>query len=122
VGCVNCHNGEALGGGAGFQKFGMFANYWDYTKSTKRDEGRFEVTKNEADKYFFKVPSLRNIEKTHPYFHDGSVKSLDESVKIMAKTQLNYELNIEEVKNITAFLKALNGDIPADYKTAPMGL
>ncbi len=100
----------------------MFANYWDYTKSTKRDEGRFEVTKNEADKYFFKVPSLRNIEKTHPYFHDGSVKKLDEAVKIMAKTQLNYELNNEEVKNITAFLKALNGDIPADYKTAPMGL
>ncbi|MES2836662.1 MAG: cytochrome c peroxidase [Bacteroidota bacterium] len=122
VGCINCHNGEALGGGAGFQKFGMFANYWDYTKSTKRDEGRFELTKNEADKYFFKVPSLRNIEKTHPYFHDGSVKSLDEAVKIMAKTQLNYKLNNEEVKNITAFLKALNGDIPADYKTAPMGL
>lgn len=122
LGCTGCHNGEALGGGAGFQKFGVFSNYWDLTKSEKKDEGRFEVTKNESDKYFFKVPSLRNIEKTHPYFHDGSIKTVEEAVKIMAKAQLNHDATDEEIKNISAFLRALTSDIPAHYKKAPEGL
>ena len=68
-----------------YQKFGLAGNYWDFTKSQKIDNGRFLVTKNEADKYLFKVPSLRNIEKTHPFFHDGSIANLNDAVKIIAK-------------------------------------
>lgn len=83
-GCIACHSGNVLGGNI-YQKFGIYDDYWKYTKSSKIDEGRFLVTKNEADKYFFKAPSLRNVEKTYPYFHDGSVKDLKEAVKIMGK-------------------------------------
>lgn len=118
IGCTSCHAGNTLGGNK-FQKFGVFGNYWDYTKSTKIDEGKYNVTKQETDKYIFKVPSLRNIEKTHPYFHDGSIKELGSAVEIMAKSQLNYELNKDEKENIVAFLKTLTGDIPATYKKAP---
>ncbi|MCB0402988.1 MAG: cytochrome-c peroxidase [Flavobacteriales bacterium] len=110
VGCTSCHAGNAFGGNM-YQKFGVYGDYWDYTKSDKMDEGRFEVTKNEADKYVFKVPGLRNVAKTAPYFHDGSVKSLDEAVKIMAKAQLDRTLSDEETKNIVAFLNALSGDV-----------
>lgn len=115
VGCTSCHNGSALGGNS-IQKFGVFGNYWDYTKSQKIDDGKFNVTKQEADKYMFKVPSLRNIEKTAPYFHDGSVSDLSRAVEIMAKTQLNYELNKEEKENLVAFLKSLTGEVPASLK------
>ena len=110
VGCVSCHSGNALGGNM-YQKFGVFGDYWEHTKSKKIDEGKFEVTQNEADKYFFKTPSLRNIEKTYPYFHDGSIEKLEDAIAIMAKTQLNKELTEEEVNDITTFLKALNGEV-----------
>ncbi|KJS06738.1 MAG: cytochrome C peroxidase [Flavobacteriales bacterium BRH_c54] len=115
TGCITCHSGNALGGQL-IQKFGLFGNYWELTKSEKIDEGRFEVTQNEADKYFFKSPSLRNIEKTYPYFHDGSMKNLDEAVKIMAKLQLNKELTDKETNDIIAFLKTLTGDVPQEFK------
>lgn len=114
-GCTTCHSGNALGGNM-FQKFGIFGNYWDLTKSKKVDGGKFEVTKNEADKYIFKAPSLRNIEKTYPYFHDGSVKDLKEAVKIMGKAQLNLDLTDEEAEKIVAFLNTLTGEVPAEYK------
>lgn len=110
VGCVSCHSGNVLGGNM-YQKFGVFGDYWEYTKSKKIDEGKYEVTKNEADKYFFKTPSLRNVAKTHPYFHDGSVEKLEDAISIMAKTQLNKELTEEEVNDITTFLKALSGEV-----------
>lgn len=115
TGCITCHSGNALGGQL-IQKFGLFGNYWEYTKSDRIDDGKFEVTQNEADKYFFKSPSLRNVEKTYPYFHDGSVNDLDESVKIMAKLQLNKELTDEETNDIVAFLKTLTGDVPQEFK------
>ncbi len=115
TGCITCHSGNALGGQL-IQKFGLFGNYWELTKSDRIDEGRFEVTQNEADKYFFKSPSLRNIEKTYPYFHDGSVKDLNEAVKIMAKLQLNKELTDEETNDIVAFLNTLTGDVPQEFK------
>ena len=115
TGCITCHSGNALGGQL-IQKFGLFGNYWEYTKSDRIDDGRFEVTQNETDKYFFKTPSLRNVEKTFPYFHDGSVEKLDESVKIMAKLQLNKELSDEETNDIVAFLKTLTGDVPQEFK------
>lgn len=115
TGCITCHSGNALGGQL-IQKFGLFGNYWEYTKSDRIDDGKFEVTQNEADKYFFKSPSLRNVEKTYPYFHDGSVNDLNESVKIMAKLQLNKELTDEETNDIVAFLKTLTGDVPQEFK------
>ncbi len=115
VGCTTCHMGNVLGGQM-YQKFGLFGNYWDLTKSEKIDNGRFDVTKNEADKYFFKVSSLRNIEYTGPYFHDGSVADLKESVKIMAKAELNKDLTEEELASIVTFLKTLNGEVPSELK------
>lgn len=112
-GCVSCHSGSLLGGNS-YQKFGLFGDYWKFTKSKKIDNGRYDVTKNEADKYVFKVPSLRNIEKTAPYFHDGSVQDLGEAIQIMAKDQLGKELTEKEISEIKDFLKTLNGNVPQD--------
>ena len=109
IGCTTCHSGNNLGGTM-FMKFGIYADYPEFTKSEKIDNGKFDLTKNEADKYVFKVSSLRNIEKTYPYFHDGSVADLGESVKIMAKTELNKDLTQEEVDDIVAYLKTLTSD------------
>jgi len=111
VGCTTCHSGALLGGTM-YQKFGLFDDYWKYTNSKDIDEGRMDVTNNEADKYVFKVPSLRNIEKTYPYFHDGSVNDLGEAVKIMAKLELNKDLTDKDVNEIITFLKALTGPLP----------
>ena len=72
------------------------------------DLGRYDVTKNEADKYLFKVPSLRNVALTAPYFHDGKVAKLEEAVKKMAWMQLGKEISDEEVNKIVTFLKALS--------------
>ncbi|WP_323843579.1 cytochrome-c peroxidase [Moraxella sp. Pampa] len=106
-GCVACHNGELLGGGS-FQKFGVFEQY-----TTKNlSEGRFAVTGKPEDKMLFKVPTLRNIELTYPYFHDGQVNSLEEAVKIMGKIQLNQDFTEVETADIVAFLKTLTGDQP----------
>lgn len=120
-GCVTCHTGQLLGGSM-LQKFGVYENYWEYTKSTLIDEGRFEVTQNEADKYIFKVPSLRNITETHPYFHDGSVADLGEAVKIMAKVSLNKDLTDDETKDIVAFLGALRGEVTEEMSSMPVEL
>ena len=118
VGCTACHSGAVLGGTM-YQKFGLAGNYWDFTKSQKIDNGRFLVTKNEADKFLFKVPSLRNIEKTHPFFHDGSIADLNEAVKIIAKAQLNKDLTDQEVREIVTFLKSLTGKVPEELAKAP---
>jgi cytochrome c peroxidase len=100
VGCAGCHNGAALGGN-GFRKLGERNPY------TTEDLGRFKVTKNDADKYVFKVPSLRNVILTAPYFHDGSVKTIEESIKKMAFHQLNIELKEDEITSIKTFLNTL---------------
>jgi len=113
AGCISCHMGNALGGKM-YQKFGVYGNYWDYTGSEIHDEGRFEHTKNEADKYFFKVPTLRNVSVTFPYFHDGSIENLDKAIEIMGKAQLNKDLSEKEIKSIHVFLDALTGEVPAD--------
>ena len=120
-GCNSCHNGPLLGGNS-IQKFGVFGNYWEYTKSEHIDKGLAAQTGNDADLYKFKVPSLRNIAKTGPYFHDGSVKSLEEAIKIMAKSQVNQQLTDSELKNMVAFLSALTGDVPENLKKAPQEL
>ena len=115
TGCTTCHLGNALGGNM-FHKFGLFGNYWDHTKSEVIDNGRFDVTQKESDKYVFKVPSLRNIDKTYPYFHDGSINDLKESVLIMAKLELNKDLSDEEAEDIVIFLATLTGEVPAHLK------
>jgi cytochrome c peroxidase len=115
VGCATCHSGAVLGGNM-FQKFGIYGDYWNETKSKKIDNGRFDVTKNEADKYVFKVPSLRNIEKTYPYFHDGSVSDLKTAVKIMAQLELNKKLDDKQVDEIVTFLKTLTGEVDPALK------
>ncbi|WP_341502432.1 cytochrome c peroxidase [Gallaecimonas sp. GXIMD4217] len=112
VGCVSCHNGRNLGGGS-FQKFGVFADYWTLTGSQQVDEGRARDSGQEADRQVFKVPPLRHVAKTAPYFHDGSVAKLDEAVAIMARLQLNRSLSERQVADIVAFLGAVTAPMPA---------
>ncbi|WP_298217755.1 cytochrome c peroxidase [Halothiobacillus sp.] len=120
VGCASCHSGAAFSGpmlsnnGKPFQmKFPTFSDSAYVSKyNLDKDMGRFEVTKSESDKHMFKVATLRNIELTAPYFHNGSVKTLDEAVKVMGKVQLNKDLSDDEVKDIVAFLHALTGEFP----------
>ncbi len=118
VGCITCHTGSLLGGNM-FQKFGLFGNYWELTKSKEIDPGRMQETKNEVDKYIFRVPSLRNVTKTWPYFHDGSIRNLNDAVKIIAKLELNKDLSDQEIDEIVAFLNTLTGEIPSDVQKAP---
>ncbi len=113
TGCVTCHNGAGVGGMM-YQKLGLVKSWPDL-----KDNGRADVTKNDGEKFFFKVPSLRNITETAPYLHDGSVKTLEEMVKMMAEYQLGKQLTEEETASIVTFLKALKGEIPADYVKAP---
>ncbi len=115
AGCITCHTGPLLGGNM-YQKFGLVNDYWEYTKSEKIDKGRYDVTGKESDMYVFKVPSLRNIDKTAPYFHDGSVHSLKDAIQIMGKTQLNRELSVQEVSGIEFFLQTLTGDVDNSVK------
>ncbi|MDE1460725.1 cytochrome-c peroxidase [Spartinivicinus poritis] len=106
-GCVSCHNGVGVGGNT-YQKFGLVKTY----PKDVENLGRYNVTKKEADKYVFKVPLLRNIELTAPYFHDGSVWSLHEAVNVMAEYQLGVKLSTPETEKIVAFLKTLTGKQP----------
>jgi cytochrome c peroxidase len=119
AGCMTCHFSPYLGGQM-YQKFGVFEPYWNYTKSVKVDEGRIAVTKNEADKYVFKVPVLRNVEMTPPYFHDGSVDKLEQAVWIMAKIQLGKELSKQQTVDIAAFFTSLTGKLSEDALTVPV--
>jgi cytochrome c peroxidase len=119
VGCTTCHNGPNYAGpqlpeGTGFyQKFPMFADN-PYTKkyALDADPGRASATKNDADRGMWRVPSWRNIAITAPYFHNGTVATLDEAVRVMAKTQLNLDLKEEDVSDIVAFLETLTGKLP----------
>lgn len=114
LGCASCHNGAGVGGSS-FQKFGMASDYWKETGVANPDKGRADVTKNDADLYVFKVASLRNVAKTAPYFHDGSVDDLTKAVKIMGKTQLGQDLSDKDAADIVAFLDALTGPVPTNY-------
>ena len=113
AGCVTCHNGAYLGGEL-YEKLGTVRPWKDAS-----DPGRFQVTKAEADKLVFKVPSLRNIEKTGPYFHNGSVNDLGEAVRLMGLHQLGQELTAADTHAIMAWLKTLTGDIPHKYIREP---
>jgi cytochrome c peroxidase len=107
-GCVGCHNGPAVGG-TSFQKLGVVKPFVTESKV----EGRFAVTKLETDRFVFKVPTLRNVELTYPYFHDGSVWTIGEAVRLMGRHQLGIELSDQEVGQISAFLRTLTGRQPA---------
>lgn len=111
-GCIPCHSGILLGGNM-VQEFAIFGFYWDYTDSRHLDKGAYKHSKNDKDMFVFKVPGLRNVAETHPYFHDGSVESLEESIHIMGLSELNADLLEEDVQMITAFLKSLTGEIPS---------
>ena len=113
LGCPTCHNGSNVGGHL-YQKLGLVKPWPD-----ESDLGRYEVTKNDSDKMFFRVPTLRNIDKTGPYFHKGQIATLEEVVRKMAWHQLGQEITDKDVTELVAFLKALTGELPKDYITKP---
>ncbi|MGE5491666.1 MAG: cytochrome-c peroxidase, partial [Actinomycetota bacterium] len=106
-GCVSCHNGPAVGGNS-FQKMGVVEAY----KASSPAEGRVAVTGKDADRFSFKVPTLRNVEMTYPYFHDGAANTLPEAVDTMARIQLGKKFSADENAKVVAFLKTLTGDQP----------
>jgi len=113
VGCTQCHTGPLVGGTM-YQKTGL-KKPWP----NQKDKGRSDVTKSPSDDMMFKTPQLRNVEHTAPYFHDGSVKTLDEAVKAMAIHQLDKTLTDEDVRLIVTWLKTLSGTVPADLTKKP---
>lgn len=104
VGCITCHMGVGVGGSM-YQKIGLVKPY------ETKDLGRFKVTGEESDRYVFKVPSLRNVTKTGPYFSDGGVKTLQDAVRLMGRHQLGRELDDQQIRDIVAFLGTLQGQI-----------
>ena len=107
-GCVACHNGEAVGGNS-FQKMGVVEPY----KTDNPAKGLSAVTGKDADRFKFKVPTLRNVEMTYPYFHDGAAQTLGEAVNTMGRIQLGKTFSEQENAQIVAFLKTLSGEQPA---------
>ena len=119
AGCTGCHSGAAFDGpalpvGTGFyMKFPLYSSSPYVAKYRLADDlGRYNVTKKDADRNLWRVPTLRNLVFTAPYMHNGSVKSLDEAVQVMASTQLNRQLSEQEVRDIVAFLESLTGPFP----------
>ncbi|HEX7978414.1 MAG TPA: cytochrome c peroxidase [Gemmatimonadaceae bacterium] len=113
LGCASCHAGPYVGGQS-FQKLGRITP-WPALK----DSGRITVTHQPSDLYVFKVPSLRNVEKTGPYFHDGSVASLDSAILLMGRHQLGRELTTAQIASIRTWFGALTGELPAAYIASP---
>ncbi len=120
IGCTSCHNGPVFAGppmaeGTGFfMKFPLYAgSTYETTYKLTDDLGRYTVTHDDADKNVWRVPMWRNVAITAPYFHNGSVPTLADAVRVMGKTQLNRDLSRAEVADIVAFLDALTGEFPA---------
>lgn len=113
TGCPTCHTGVYVGGSM-FQKLGLVKPWPD-----QKDQGRFKVTKKDQDRMMFKVPSLRNVAETAPYFHDASAKTLEQAVRMMAEHQLGKKLDDAQVASIVAWLKSLTGTIPEAYIKKP---
>jgi len=120
VGCVGCHRGSLLGGDM-LQRFGIADNYWSHTGSSDIDSGLMKNTGKEEDRFFFRVPLLRNIAKTQPYFHDGSVADLKKATDIMAKVQLGQTLDDNTLNELVAFMESLTGNIPVNF-APPAGI
>lgn len=118
LGCNACHSGANYAGpelpvGTGFyQQFPTYSSKYDSMYELKADDGRYEATHDKADKHQWRVPTLRNVALTAPYFHNGAVKTLDEAVRVMAKTQLDKDLSKQQVADIVAFLNGLTGEFP----------
>ncbi len=112
AGCITCHQGAAIGGGL-YQKLGVIKPY------PTEDPGRAKITGNEADQQVFKVPSLRNVAKTGPYLHDGSIQQLDEMIRIMAEYQLGIPVDDTQVSAIHAFLDSLTGAVDLELIAKP---
>ena len=119
TGCASCHSGPGFNGSQNGQGAGDYIKFPGIENGAleaqygfSKDLGRYEVTKNDADKHLFKVPTLRNIALTAPYFHNGKVKTLEDAVSIMAKTQLGKDLSPQQVGDIVAFLNGLTGEFP----------
>jgi len=106
-GCIACHNGQNVGG-TSFQKMGLIEPY----TTTSTAEGRFAVTGKDVDRFNFKVPTLRNVELTYPYFHDGAADTLGQAVDTMGRLQLGRKFSATEIADIVAFLKTLTGEQP----------
>lgn len=107
-GCASCHNGAAVGGNM-FQRFGVVGSFFDGRVARTADLGRLNVTGREEDRHVFKVPSLRNVALTAPYFHDGSATTLEQAVRLMGRHQIGRELTDDDVRLIVAFLHTLTG-------------
>ncbi len=126
-GCVGCHAGPALGGQIE-ARFGVVESYWEATReyigvdqsTMPMDVGKFAVTHKQDDLYVFKAPSLRNITRTYPYFHDGSVWDLRDATQIMARVQLGNDMSDEDLDALMAFYGALEGEIPAQALQLPI--
>ena len=115
-GCISCHQGVNVGGNM-FQQFGVMRPYFDGSRPTsKPDLGRFNTTHEDRDRHVFRVPSLRNVALTAPYFHDGSAATLEEAITVMARYQLGRELSFDRTREISAFLRSLTGE----YRGAPL--
>jgi cytochrome c peroxidase len=108
-GCASCHQGALIGGNL-FQRFGVMDDYFADRPAERRDLGRFNVTGREEDRHVFKVPSLRNVAVTPPYFHDASAATLEDAVLIMGRYQLGRELTEQDVRVLVAFLRSLTGE------------
>lgn len=112
TGCIGCHSGPTLGGNS-YATIGSLEPY------TTNDLGRYAVTGNEADKFVFKVPSLRNVAVTGPYLHDGSIPTMESMVQLMVRHQLGRELTSDEVDTMVVFLRSLTGELPSEYTAEP---
>ena len=107
AGCIACHYGEALGGKS-FMKMGLVAPY----ESDSPAQGRYDVTGQEMDRFMFKVPTLRNVSLTYPYFHDGAAETLEEATQVMGQLQLGRNFTDEELASLVAFMNSLTGERP----------
>ena len=119
VGCATCHNGVGVGGSM-YQKFGVTEDYWRATGSTSGRQGPVRRDAGSRGPLRLQVASLRNVAMTPPYFHDGSVATLPEAVRIMGRVQLGRTLTDGEVTDIVTFLESLTGPLPANFLTAPI--
>lgn len=113
LGCITCHQGVNIGGNL-YEKLGLFENYFERRGNLSRaDLGRYNVTHNEEERYEFRVPSLRNVALTAPYFHDASAETLDDAVATMARYQLGVSLKRDEIRHLVRFLNTLTGEQPS---------
>lgn len=119
LGCISCHQGVNIGGNL-FQRIGIFGDFFaDKETLTPADQGRFSLTARERDRHVFRVPSLRNVAVTAPYFHDGRTESLREAIELVGRYQLNRELSDSDLDRLQAFLKSLTGNYqgqPLDHE------